>query len=111
MPRPGLVLMHPATLEIPMSSHAYRLLLMAGALAAGPLLTAQSLPNPLHLPDPLGITDSKDGHKDQSQPQERHRGHRRHDDRRMHRHDARREDRRGDHREGRHDEDEGHRGR
>ena len=91
-----------------MIRHASRMiLLMAGALLGGPLLMAQGLPNPLNLPDPLGITDSKGGHKDLPQPgpRERYRGHHgwRHKDRR----DAR-EDRRGHRRDDHHGDHHGH---
>lgn len=95
-----------------MTRHAHRMiLLMAGALLGGPLLMAQGLPNPLNLPDPLGITDSKNKHQDRPQPGPREKHHGR---RRGHRkeHQDRREDRRGHHqderREERHDDHRGH---
>ena len=61
-----------------MLRHARMILLAAGALLGGPALMAQGLPNPLHLPDPLGITDSSKGKKDAPQPLQRgkHRGNR-----------------------------------
>ncbi|HET6329561.1 MAG TPA: hypothetical protein VFF76_02120 [Holophagaceae bacterium] len=96
-----------------MARHATRmLLLMAGALLGGPHLQAQGLPNPLNLPDPLGITDSKGKHQDRPQPgpPEKHHGRRRgqreerqdrREDRRDRRHDERREERHDDHHRGR----------
>lgn len=93
------------------------LLLVAGALCAGFPLMAQGLPNPLKLPDPLGITDSKNKHQEAPPPapREKHhgrrRGHRREhqdrrEDRRDHPHDERREERHE-----RHEHHEDHKGR
>ncbi len=95
-----------------MIRHTHRtILLMAGFMLGGPVLMAQGLPNPLHLPDPLGITDSKGGHKESPLPAPRegnpgrHRGHRKeHRDRREDRQDERRDERRED----RHEDHHGH---
>ena len=101
----------PALFEVRMIRQTTRmLLLMAGALCAGPQLMAQGLPNPLNLPDPLGITDSKKKHQDAPPPAPRDKHHGR---RRGHHkeHWDRREDRRDHHderREERHDEHHGH---
>lgn len=77
-----------------MFKYASRMILvMAGVVLGGPALMAQGLPNPLNLPDPLGITDSKKGKQDTPQPRpreghrEKRRGHRKEhrDERREHR--------------------------